>query len=120
MTNLDSHLSDRTTEKNHAVASVEAALATIEGEGRQPDQWERVYLVQAIGMLFRGGYRLSAVDAELALSPLDQRSRAPIAPDPFLDRCDISLLREGLREAAAQPVSSFPAFGPIVFTDDSL
>jgi hypothetical protein len=53
-----------------------------------------VILVQAISWLFRGGYRLAALDADLAMTPPSERSRASnLQPDPFLDRCNMSLLR---------------------------
>jgi hypothetical protein len=39
-------------------------------------------------------YRSAAVNAELALTPQNQRSPVTnIRPDPLLDRCDIALLR---------------------------
>jgi hypothetical protein len=110
------HRSEREQEKTEAVEAIEHALATIEGQRREPDKWERLFLVQAIGWLFRGGYRLAAVDAELALTPVSERSRASsIRPDPFLDRCNVSLLRQAYQEAAAQPLTDFPAFGPVIF-----
>jgi hypothetical protein len=110
------HRSEREQERAEAVAAIEGALATIEGQGREPDQWERTFLVQAISWLFRGGYRLAVVDADLALTPPHERSRASnLRPDPFLDRCNIALLRQAYQEAAAEPLRDFPAFGPIRF-----
>jgi hypothetical protein len=117
MAQPDDHHSEREQEKRQAVDAIEQALSTIEEQGPEPDQWERTFLVQAIGALFRGGYRLAAVDAELALTPPSERSRASnLRPDPFLDRCQMSVLRAAFREAVAEPVRDFPHFGPIVFT----
>jgi hypothetical protein len=111
------HYSERVREKSDAVEAIEHTLSVIEGERREPDQWERAFLLQAVSWLFRGGYRIAAVDAELALTPENERSRASnIRPDPLLDRCDIALLRTAFQEATAQPVTDFPAFGPIIFT----
>jgi hypothetical protein len=57
------------------------------------------------------------VDADLALTPPNERSRASnLQPDPVIDRCNISVLRAAFQDAAAQPHSDFPAFGPIIFT----
>jgi predicted nucleic acid-binding protein len=108
---------ERENEKAEAVEAIEQALTTIENQTCEPDQWERALLVQAVGALFRGGYRLATVDAELALTPPNERSRAAnLRPDPFLDRYSMSVLRAALREAVAQPLRDFPHFGPIVFT----
>jgi hypothetical protein len=117
MTQPDDHHSEHEHEKGQAVEAIEQALSTIEERRREPDQWERTFLVQAISWLFRGGYRLAALDADLAMTPPSERSRASnLQPDPFLDRCNMSLLRAAFEEAAAEPVRDFPHFGPIVFT----
>jgi hypothetical protein len=118
MTMPADHHSEREQEQTEAVEAIEHALSTIEGQRREPDQWERTFLLQAVDWLFRGGYRLAAVDAELTLTPPpSERSRASnIRPDDTLDRCNISVLRVAFRDAAAQPVSDFPAFGPIILT----
>ena len=76
-------------------------------------------MLQAISWLFRGGYRIAAVDADLALTPPNERSRASnLRPDPVIDRCNISVLRRAFQEAVAQPTSDFAAFGPIIFVRD--
>jgi len=112
----EEHRADRQQEKNQAVAAIERALSSIEADAGDPDQWERTFLVQAVGCVFRGAYRLAAVDAELALTPPNKRSPAPnLQADPFLDKCDVALLRKGLREAEAEPVKDYPEFGPVVF-----
>lgn len=112
----DDH-SKREQERTEAIEAIEYALSAVEGERREPDQWERTFLLQAVDWLFRGGYRLAAVDAELALTPPNERSRATnIQPDATLDRCNISVLRAAFRDSAAQPIRDFPAFGPIIFT----
>jgi hypothetical protein len=110
------HHAERVQEKADAVGAIENTLATIEGQRREPDLWEREFLRQAIGWLFRGGYRSAAVNAELALTPHNQRSPLTnIRPDPLLDRCDIALLRSAFQESTAQPVREFPHLGPIHF-----
>lgn len=114
---LAGHRAERERERSDAVEAIEHTLSTIEGEHREPDQWERAFLVQAISWLFRGGYRLAVVDADLALTPLNERGRASnIGPDPILDRCNVSLLRAAFQDATAQPLRDYPAFGPIIFT----
>ena len=117
MTMPAEHHSERERERNEAVEAIEQALSAIEGQRREPDPWERAFLLQAVSWLFRGGYRIAAVDAELALTPPNERSRASnLRPDPLIDRCNMSVLRTAFQEAAGQPVSDFPAFGPIIFT----
>lgn len=114
--NLDSHEQDRTAEKDHATAEIAAVIASIEAERRQPDPWERMCLVQAISQIFMGAYRLACSNAELARTPIAQRSPLSAAPgEPLLDRCDLALLRRALVEAEEEPVRRFPSFGPIAF-----
>jgi hypothetical protein len=108
---------NRAAEKAQAVVDIEESISTIEKEGRQPDRWERVFIVQAISMLFRGAYGLARTDAALAVTPPSGRSLTPYLPtDPMYDAFNIAMLRHALREAEAEPVRDFPHFGPIVFT----
>lgn len=117
MTVSAQHDAARLREKSEATAAIEHALSKIASEGREPDLWEREFLRQAIDWLFRGGYRIAAVDAALALTPLNQRApEANIQSDPLLDRCNIALLKAAFQEAAAQPLADFTTFGPIIFT----
>jgi hypothetical protein len=117
MTDLESYMRDRKDEKDHASADIAAAIAAIEEEGREPDNWERMCLVQAIASIFSGAYRLARSNAELARTPADQRSPlSETSTEPFLDRCDLTLLKRALLEAEAEPVRKFPSFGPIEFS----
>jgi hypothetical protein len=110
---------ERMEEKRRATARIADAISTIENQDRQPDQWERVFLAQAIAALFTGAYRLAEVDAALSLTPTHQRSPFPNLPtDSIFDRCDIVLLRTAFRQAESQEVSRFPAFGPPIFIGD--
>jgi hypothetical protein len=117
MGETEDRLREREQEKAQAVEAIANAIAIIEGDGRPTDLWEKVFLVQGIGMLFRGGYSLATVNAQLALTPVAERSPKPHLPsDPFYDRCDLSLLKAALEEARAEPVREFPQLGPIIFT----
>ncbi len=112
----EAHLRARETEKQDAIAAIETALAEIGEQRREPDQWERVFLSEAIGATFRGCYRLACTDVSMAMTPTNERAKAVLPQDPFYDRCTIALLRDALRETKAEPVRPFPHFGPIVFT----
>ena len=46
------HDAEREQKKANAVEAVEAALSEIESRGREPDPWERTFLVQAINSVF--------------------------------------------------------------------
>ena len=110
------HHAERVQEKADAVEAIENALTTIEGQHGEPNLWEREFLSQAIGWLYRGAYRSAAVNARLALAPQSERSSVTnIQSDPLLDRCDIAKLREALQESTAQPVREFPHLGPVHF-----
>lgn len=54
ITETDFH-SERAEERTEAIEAIEHALSAIEGQRREPDQWERAFLLQAISWLFRGG-----------------------------------------------------------------
>ena len=116
MTHLDPHRQNRKAEKDHAAAEIAAVIAFIEAECRQPDHWEKMCLVQAISQIFMGAYRLASANAELAMTPIEQRSPLSGVPEePLLERCDLALLRRALVEAEDEPVRRFPSFGPIAF-----
>jgi hypothetical protein len=113
----EAHLRERKAEKQDAVTAVEEALARIEQQEREPDQWERVFIAEAIGAIFRGSYGLACTDVTVGMTPPDRRSAVPMLPrDPVYNRCNIALLRDALREAKAERVRPYPHFGPIVLT----
>jgi hypothetical protein len=113
----EAHLREREAEKQDAVTAVEEPLARIEQQEREPDQWERVFIAEAIGAVFRGSYGLARTDVAVAMTPPSGRSPVPMLPqDPLYNRCNIALLRDALQEAKAEPVRQFPNHGPIVFT----
>lgn len=120
MIEMEDHLRERAVDKARAVAAIEETIDIIAGNDREPDLWERFYLVEAIGALFRGGYGLAVVDAELALTPVAERSPRPhLLADPLYERCNLTTLKAALGEARAEPLRAFQHFGPIVFTNQN-
>jgi hypothetical protein len=63
----EGHLREREAEKQDAIAALEEALASIEQQHREPDEWERVHFVHGLASLFF-----------LVLTPL--RPVRPISP----------------------------------------
>jgi hypothetical protein len=115
--NDEDHRAERKQEMARAIAAIEHALSAVEADNGEPDRWERTFLAQAINCLYRAAYRLATVDAQLALTPPNEQSPAAdlnLPSDTFLDRCNLSVLRAALREAAAEPVRDHPTLGPIV------
>ena len=76
----EAHLREREAEKQDAVTAVEEALAHIEQQDREPDQWERVFIAEAIGAIFRGSYGLACTDVAFGMTPPDGRSAVPMLP----------------------------------------
>jgi hypothetical protein len=113
---LAHHLARCADEKDEALKYVGDVLDLLDRRGRPLDHWERVNLVTAASSLFHGAYRLAAVQANLALTPPDERGAGPALPkDDIYMRADVAMLRQALREVEAGPVEPFPIFGPIVF-----
>jgi hypothetical protein len=109
----------REREKAVAIAAVENAIAGIERRHREPDLWERVFLVEAIGAISRGCYAAAQTEAMLALTTPDHRSPGLDLPtDDFYDRCNLVLLRQALQEAKSEPVRRSPQYGPAAFAHD--
>jgi len=82
MMNSDAYIRQRADEKKRATAAIATALATIDGEQREPDPWEREHLYIAVMSAFHGRYRLAVAYAEKALTPTDDRG--PFAEGPGL------------------------------------
>jgi hypothetical protein len=108
----------RRPEKACAVGSITIALRAMESLGRDLDWWEREHLVEAIGALFRGAYRLASFNAELALAPTNERSREATAKCGDSGRSSLPDLRSAFLVAAQEPLKRFPHFGPVVFAGD--
>jgi hypothetical protein len=117
----EAHLREREAEKKDAIAALHEALASIEQQHREPDQWERVHFVHGLASLFSGAYSLAACEADLAQTPPADRSPTVKLPaDLLFDRCNIALLRRVLAAAEAEPVREFPSFGPVVITGEAV
>ena len=99
MMDSDAYVRQRADEKARATAAIAAAIATIDGEQREPDTWERKHLYIAIMSVFHGRHRLAMVYAEKALTPTDERGR--FAEDLGLDDCDLAAFRLLLSNAEA-------------------
>ena len=117
-TRMGDWTAERAAEKASAVENIEIALRAVESSGCEPDWWEREQLVEAIGALFRGAYRLALCEAELALAPRNERSPDTTAKCGDLARFSLSDLRRAFVVAKDEPLRRFPHSGPIVFTGD--
>jgi hypothetical protein len=100
----------RESEKKDAEAAILVVLGAIEAEGRQPDDWEKKSIVHALDDVFRGLYRLALSEADLALTPKNERNAAPVLLDPEVAQLDLVRLKAILDEARLEPVRP-PLFG---------
>jgi hypothetical protein len=108
----DAYLQERIAEKADSIAAVEKALAAIEQQRREIDEWERFHLAHAFVMIFNGIYRAAPVDVEMAMLPPEDRITAVTLPAVF-GNCGLAVLREVLRAVQAEPVRPFPHLGPV-------
>lgn len=73
------HVIDESDLGYYARASVRSLLRCLEHKGRDPDRWEIIYAVRAIGLL-KAGEHGEAIDAvSTALLPLARRDPALLA-----------------------------------------
>jgi hypothetical protein len=113
----DTHMRRRKADKDGATAEIASALNRLTDERREPDGWERVYLVDALSSVFRGCYGLAITEVRLAMiSPSERSPSAHLPYDPVFDRYDLTVLSKALRAAMAEPVQRFPHLGPIELT----
>jgi len=64
-----------------------------------------------LAAVFSGCYGTGAVEAALALTPIDERSpRAKVPGDPIYRRLDLALFERALSEIWAEPARRVPYF----------
>ena len=98
-------------QKAVAFRDCKLALRLLGGEGRQLDAWELINMVSAISCLRMGVYRLASVDAELALTPPNERSpTANLTMSANDTRADRNSLWHDLRVISGEPVLKYPNF----------
>jgi hypothetical protein len=109
---------EKLEEKRECIEYMFSILTDFENRDQPLDHWERVHLVEAVNMIFRGGYTMGALQAHFALTPQDERGNGRALPkDDIYMRADLPLLRKALQEAEAEPVRAWTHFGPIVLTN---
>jgi hypothetical protein len=107
-------MDEREAEKLADPEALADALASFRQLRRTLYQWERVHLARGLAAVFAGCYGAGATEADLALTPVDQRSPSATVPtDPFYRRLDLDLVERALSEVWAQPARRVPYFGPI-------
>lgn len=70
---------DAARRKEYFEAFMQAALAELDVEGREPDAWEAGDLAYAIGLAFCGMYSAAVEYANRAITPTDQRAPGDFA-----------------------------------------
>jgi hypothetical protein len=108
------HIQEREEEKRQAIESLESAIASIEGQKRAPDKWERVCLVRAMSCIFSGAYELAAMEAHLATTPSEERSPHATVPSGRVYDFGLDVVKTALEEARNAPVEPYTRFGPTI------
>jgi hypothetical protein len=115
MSQQNDHMRRREEERDFAIAEIAATLHAIGEDRRQPDHFERYYLVGALRSTFAGCYGLAITEARLArVQPTDRSSEVALPTDPILDQCDLPKLWEVWNAIKAALVRPTPHLGPIV------
>jgi hypothetical protein len=105
---------ERQADKDNALAEIAVVLDRLETEARNPDAWERGFLVHALSAQFAGLYRFATMDARLALATPAERGDSGLPIDPALEQCDLIHLQKAFEAARVAPVRLYPVLGPIV------
>jgi len=108
-----SFLRERATEKALACDAFEEVLLVIEAEIREPDDWERVCLADALAALSRGAYRQARMLAEKALTPVYERSN--VSRSSEFNSLSLSMLTRSFATVRAERLRASPHLGPIIF-----
>ena len=74
---LSEQLQERQADKDNALAEIAVVLDRLETEARNPDAWERGFLVHALSAQFAGLYRFATMDARLALATPAEHAATP-------------------------------------------
>lgn len=111
------HMARRAAEKADAVDDLDYIMAVIEGEGREPDAWEKDCIVEGLGHALRGNYGLVYAEVDAALTPAEERGA--LSPDVAAKwhGFGIARLRRVLRIVATEPAQAWQHFGPIICSD---
>ncbi len=81
---------------------------------RQPDQWERVLILDSILHLFRGTYWEAQMLAQRVQTPIADREDWPALPTGAIYKhCTTALLQKMLQEAADDPLRAWPPYGQL-------
>jgi hypothetical protein len=104
---------ERAQERHLAIAEIEGLLDELRSRQSPADLWERSFLADAIGALFRGAYRLARVNAMSVSEKRENRSAAyPI--DPGYEAFELESLENAFKLAKAQDLLQRPILGPIL------
>jgi hypothetical protein len=110
----DQYMEDREAEKLADLEALADSLAAFRQIRRELDQWERVHFARGLAAVFSGCYGTGALEAAIALTPVDERSPSERVPaDPFYQRLDLALFERALSDVWAEPARRVPYIGPI-------
>ena len=96
--------------RSDALQAIREAIEPMAEAGREPDRWECFCLIHAFSAFRAGTYAMAEVEADLARTPMAQRSLSEVTLDDPVFRVSLAQLQRGLRLAEVESLQESDSF----------